>query len=128
MCRILSKGVHTYMKRIEKANCIIHIIMCVLNFGSIFYALMGCSIGTLLYSFFRRLSLAFSMPLLFMRVIYLQYIIFGLIAIFTIIKYIISIKNKEIIIKNIWTDVVLWTITIFELIYLESAFEAIISF
>ena len=68
------------------------------------------------------------MPLLFMRVIYLQYIIFGLIAIFTIIKYIISIKNKEIIIKNIWTDVVLWTITIFELIYLESAFEAIISF
>ena len=125
---MLSKGVYTYMKRIEKANCIIHIIMCVLNFGSIFYALMGGSIGTLLYSFFRRLSLAFSMPLLFMRVIYLQYIIFGLIAIFTIIKYIISIKNKEIIIKNIWTDVVLWTITIFELIYLESAFEAIISF
>ncbi len=116
------------MKRIEKANCIIHIIMCVLNFGSIFYALMGGSIGTLLYSFFRRLSLAFSMPLLFMRVIYLQYIIFGLIAIFTIIKYIISIKNKEIIIRNIWIDVVLWTITIFELIYLESAFGAIISF
>ena len=116
------------MKKIEKTNCIIHIIMCVLNLGSIFYAFMVSSIGTPLYSFFRRLTLDFSMSLVFMRIVYLQYIIFGLIAIFTIMKYIISIKNKEIIIRNMWTDVILWTITIFELIYLESAFEAIISF
>ena len=122
------KGVHTYMKRIEKSNWIIHIIMCVLTLGSIFYALMVCSIGTPLYGFFRQLSLAFGWSLLLMRIVYLQYIIFGLIAIFTIIKYIISIKNKEIIIRNIWIDVVLWTITIFELIYLESAFGAIVSF
>ncbi len=117
-----------YMKRIEKANWITHIIMCILNLGSIFYALMVSSIGTPLYSFFRRLSLTFGWSLLLMRIVYLQYIIFGLIAIFTIIKYIISIKNKEIIKRNIWIDVVLWIITIFELIYLESAFGAIISF
>lgn len=116
------------MRRIEKANRITHIIMCVLNLGSIFYALMVNSTGTSLYSFFKRLSLAFGMPLLFMRVAYLQYIIFGLIAIFTIIRYIIFIKNREIIKRNIWIDVVLWTITIFELIYLENAFGAIASF
>ena len=116
------------MKRIEKANRIIHIIICVLNFGSIFYALMTCSAGTPMYSFFRRLSLAFSLPLLFMRFAYLQYIFFGLIAIFTVIKYIISFKNKEIAKRNIGIDIVLWIITVFELIYLEGAFEAIIWF
>lgn len=116
------------MKKFEKTNRIVHIIMCVLNLGSIFYALMMCSIGTALYSFFRRLSLAFSWSLIFMRVTYLQYIIFGLMAIFTIIKYIIFIRNKEIAKRNIWIDVVLWAITVFELSYLENAFEAILSF
>lgn len=116
------------MKRFDKTNKIIHSVMCVLNLGSIFYALMVCSIGTPLYAFFRRLSLALSMPLLFMRFAYLQYIIFGLLATFTIIKYIVLIKNKEIEKRKIWIDVVLWLITVFELIYLENAFEAILWF
>ena len=116
------------MKRIDKTNKIIHIVMCVLNLGSIFYALMVCSIGKPLYGFFRRLSLAFGMPLLFMRIAYLQYIIFGLLAIFTIIKYIAFAKNKEIAKKNILIDGVLWLITVFELIYLENAFQSILWF
>ena len=116
------------MKKIDNTNKIIHIIMCVLNLGSIFYALMVCSIGTPLYGFFSRLSLAFGMPLLFMRLAYLQYIIFGVLAIFTIIKYIVFAKNKEIAKKNIWIDGVLWLITVFELIYLENAFKSILWF
>ena len=117
-----------YLKNIDKTNKIIHIVMCVLNLGSIFYALMVCSIGTPLYGFFRRLSSAFGMPLLFMRLAYLQYIIFGLLAIFTIIKYIAFAKNKEIAKKNILIDGVLWLITVFELIYLENAFKSILWF
>ena len=116
------------MKKIEKINRIIHIVMCVLTLGTIFYALMVCSIGTPLYSFFRGLSLVFCMPLLFMRFAYLQYIIFGLLAIFTIIKYIVFAKNKEIVKRNIWIDIILWIITIIELVCLENAFESILWF
>ena len=116
------------MKMIDKTNKIIHIVMCILNLGSIFYALMVHSIGTPLYSFFRRLSLAFGMPLLFMRFAYLQYIIFGLLGIFTIIKYIVFVINKKKVKKNSWIDGVLCLITVFELIYLEYAFESILWF
>ena len=113
------------MKRFEKANRIIHIITCFLNLGTIFYALMVCSTRTPLYGFFRRLSLSFGMPLLFMRALYLQYIIFGLIAVFTVIVY---TKNKERVKRNVLVDVLLWTTTILELIFLERAFEAIVFF
>lgn len=116
------------MNRIEKTNRIIHIVMCVLNLGSIFYAFMVRSIGTPLYGFFRQLSLDFSMPLLFMRFAYLQYIIFGLLAIFTIIKYIVFAKKRKLQKKNIWIDGVLWLITVFEIIYLENAFKSILWF
>ena len=55
-------------------------------------------------------------------------LIFVLIAVYTIIKYANLVKNKEIEKTKIWIDIVLWIITVFELIYLENAFEAIISF
>ena len=116
------------MKRIDKVIRIIHSVLCVLNLGSIFYALMVCSIGTSLYAVFRRLSLAFSIPLLFMRFAYLQYIVFGVLALFTIIKYIVFVKNKEFSKRNILVDIVLWIIAIIELIYLENAFESILWF
>ena len=116
------------MKRIETVNRTVHIIMCILNLGSIFYALMTASQGTPLYGFFRQLSVGSGVLLAFMRLAYLQYIVFGLIAVIAVIGYIISVKNKEVIKRNICIDAVLWAVTVFELIFLEGTFAAITAF
>ena len=116
------------MKKIEKICRIVHIIMCVLNLGQIFCILTAGSTGQL-YEFFRILSVAYR-PLLifFMSYSYLQYFVFGLLAIFMIIKYIIYDKNKEVAKKSFWIDIVLWIVTVFELYYLESSFDLILWF
>ena len=79
--------------KIQKINRIIHSVMCAMNLGAVFYALMSWSIGTPFYGFLRQMSLAFGWPLLLMRVFYLQYIIFGCVAVFTIMGYVKN--NKE---------------------------------
>lgn len=72
--------------------------------------------------------MAFGMPLLFMRTIYLQYIVFGILAVLTITKYIYIVKNKKVSKKDIIVDIILWGITVVELIYIEEAFLAILWF
>ena len=117
------------MKRVEKIFRIVHIILCLLNIGSVFFGIMlMTSGGNNAYSFFRELSVSCCFPMLILRTAYLQYILFGVIAVFSIVNYISKIKKKEIIRKNIFLDCSLWAITVFELIHLEQYFVNIISF
>ena len=117
------------MKKFEKSVRIIHIVLCLLNVGSLFFGIMLMTGGgNDVYSFFRELSIGCCFPMLILRIAYLQYILFGLIAIFSTVSYILKIKHKEIVRKNICIDCSLWLITIFELIYLEQYFAIIISF
>ena len=56
--------------------------------------------GNIVYSFFRELSIGFCFPMLLMRVVYLQYILWGIIAIFTIANAIYKIKTKSVVKKT----------------------------
>ena len=117
------------MKKIEKIVRILHIVLCLLNIGSIFFGIMlMIGGGNNAYSFFRELSISWCFPMLILRIAYLQYILFGVIDIFSIVNYIFRIKNKEVIRKNVFIDCFLWGITVFEIMNLERYFANIISF
>ena len=117
------------MKIADRIFRVIHIILCCVNIGSLFFGIMVLSGGgNIVYSFFRELSIGFCFPMLLMRVVYLQYILWGIIAIFTIANAIYKIKTKSVVKKTIYVDCIFWMIAIFELIYLERYFSAIIFF
>lgn len=122
------------MQKFEKPARIIHVIVCVLNLGSLFFGLMlpfagsATSWGSSAYLFFKGASLALALPMFFMRIIYLQYILFGILAVFSVIHYMKAKKNHTIIKKRVFIDCVLWAITVFELIFLEEYFLNIIAF
>ena len=77
--------------------------------------------GNIPYRIFRWFNLLaiFVIPMFFMRVFYLQYIILGLIVIADIAIYIHKAVNKSINKKALTYDVALWLITISELLFLE---------
>ncbi len=113
------------MIRLEKIVRILHTILCALHLGCLFFGLMKATGGgNVPYKIFRWFNLLpfFVLPMFFMRIFYLQYIIFGLIAIFDIIIYIYKITEKSIDKKLLIYDVVLWIITIGELLFLEDYF------
>lgn len=117
------------MKKAEKIFRIIHIILCFANIGSLFFGIMRFSgSGNKAYSFFRELSIELCFPMLLMRTIYLQYVLWGIIALFTIINVIYKIRTKSIAKKFVFIDCTFWITAIFELIYLESYFSAISHF
>lgn len=117
------------MKKVEKSVRIIHIVLCLLNVSSLFFGIMLLTGGeNEIYRFFREISIEFCFPMLLMRVVYLQYILWGIVAMFTIVNVIYKIKIKNIEKKIVFVDCAFWVIAIFELIYLERYFGAIISF
>ena len=110
------------MKRLEKAVRILHTVLCALHLGCLFFGLMKATGGgNALYSIFRWFNTIgiFAVPMLFMRLFYLQYIILGLIVIADIAIYIHKAVNKSINKKALTYDVALWLITISELLFLE---------
>lgn len=84
--------------------------------------------GFFCVSFLQGASLALCLPMVLMRAIYLQYILFGALAVFAVILYTKAKKNHTIIKKRVFIDCVLWAITVFELIFLEEYFLNIIAF
>lgn len=61
----------------------------------------------------------------FMRIAYLQYILFSIIAIIDILAYVRRLKVKQIDKKILGIDIFLWILSITELISLENYFENI---
>ena len=80
------------------------------------------------YSVFKRLSLMFSVPMLLLRLAYLQYILWGIIAVFMIANVIYKIKTHSLNNKTLIVDCSFWILAIVELISLENYFNAIITF
>ncbi len=110
------------MKRFEKIVRILHTVLCALHLGCLFFGLMKATGGgNIPYRIFRWFNLLaiFVIPMFFMRVFYLQYIILGLIAIADIVIYIHKAIDKSIDKKALIYDVALWVITISELLFLE---------
>ena len=117
------------MKKFEKIIRIVHIVLNGLNIGAVFFGIMKISGGgNFVYRIFRELSIGCCFTMLIMRMAYLQYILTGIIAIFSIINYGSKIKNKKVKKRNLCIDCSLWLITILELIYLEQYFAAVTSF
>ncbi len=110
------------MKRFEKIVRILHTVLCALHLGCLFFGLMKATGGgNIPYRIFRWFNLLaiFVIPMFFMRVFYLQYIILGLIAIADIVIYIHKAVDKSIDKKALIYDIALWVITISELLFLE---------
>ena len=86
--------------------------------------------GNIPYRIFRWFNLLaiFVLPMVFMRMFYLQYIILGLIAISDIVIYIHKAFKKSIDKKTIIYDISLWALTIGELLFLEEYYLNIIYF
>lgn len=116
------------MQKTEKVIRISYIVLCILNIGSIFFELMVLCIGTPLYRVFRSLCLWCSMPMFFMRMAYLQYIIFGILSVFSVLIYIGKIKNHLVTKKILFIDIALWLIILVELIFTEQYFINILYF
>ncbi|MBQ2739959.1 MAG: hypothetical protein IJE22_00170 [Oscillibacter sp.] len=119
------------MKRFEKIIRIIHTVLCTLHLGCLFFGLMKATGGgNMPYRIFRWFSLLaiFIVPMFFMRVFYLQYIILGLIAISDIAIYINKALKKSIEKKTLIYDAALWLITIGELLFLEEYYLNILYF
>lgn len=117
------------LKKAEKAVIIIQLIFCLLNISCLFFGIMSAfGGGNTGYSIFRSLCLTFSIPAVVIRIAYMQYIIFGAIAVFDVFKYASNIKNKRVSKKYLLADIALWIITIFELIFLEDMFYNIMRF
>ncbi len=114
--------------KIEKTARICHVVLCLLNIGAIFFAFMMLAETGPIYSFFRQLSLGFSLPMMLMRAAYLQYILFAILAVLFVVVLIGKIKNKTINAKCLAWDLALWLISAFELIYLEIYYLNIITF
>ena len=110
------------MKSFEKIVRVVHTVLCALHLGCLFFGLMKATGGgNVAYRIFRWFNLLaiFVIPMFFMRVFYLQYIILGLIAISDIIIYVHKDLKKAFNKKTIIYDVVLWIISISELLFLE---------
>ena len=122
------------MQKFEKPARITQAMLCALNIGSILFGLMlpfagsESSWGSSAYLFFKGASLTLALPMFFMRIIYLQYILFGILAVFSVIHYTKVKKNHTIVKKRVFIDCVLWVITVFELIFLEEYFLNIMWF
>lgn len=76
----------------------------------------------ILYPMFKGIVSGFSLPVLFMRSIYLQYILSGTFIILYIIIYGYQIKNKCVNQKLLIADIILWSITTVELIFVEPVY------
>ena len=116
------------MRKIEKITRIAYIVLCILSIGSIFYELMVLFMDTPAYGFFRSLNLSFSMPMFFMRLAYLQYIIFGILTVLSVLIYIKKIRNNIVTKKLLCLDILLWLIILIELIFTEEYFLNILYF
>lgn len=117
------------MKKFEKIIRILNAILCFLDIGCLFFSSMTAFSGIHpVYRIFRSLSFAFSLPMFFMRTVYLQYILYGIIAVSYIVIYWFKIKNKCIVKKYLYTDIILCSIAIAELFFLESYFINILTF
>lgn len=115
------------MKKVEKIARICNAILCLLNIGTLFFGLMMLSTGTV-YGFLKWISIALSTPMFFMRLIYLQYILWGIVLVMYAIVYINQIKNKTLNRKSVYIDVILWIIAIIEIALLEKYFWNIVWF
>lgn len=117
------------MKKTERNIRILHIILCLLNIGCLFFGIMvmfrGGNEG---YRIFRDLNIGFCTPMFFMRLFFLQYIVFSVIAVLYAKIYIYKVKNKSLNKKILCLDIVLWTLAIVELFFLEDYFECIATF
>lgn len=119
------------MKKLEKIIRIVHTILCFLNLGCLFFALMKLSGGgNVPYRIFRWFNLLFIfvVPMFLMRLAYLQYVLFGIIAVLDVVIYVHKIKNKTVDKKHLLYDILLWIITFGELIFLEEYFLNILWF
>ena len=119
------------MKRFKKIIRIIHTVLCALHLGCLFFGLMKASGGgNMAYRIFRWFNflVIFVIPMFFMRLFYLQYIIWGLIAISDIAIYINKALKKSIEKKTLIYDAALWSITICEMLFLEEYYLNILYF
>ena len=116
------------MIKIERTARICHIVLCLLNIGAIFFAFMKLAGTGAIYSFFRRLSMAFAFPMMIMRMAYLQYILFAALAVLFVIVLTVKIRNRTINAKCLAWDLTLWLVSFFELAYLELYYLNIITF
>ena len=116
------------MKKAEKIVRIIYIVLCILNIGSVFFGLMVLFEDTPLYDPFIGLSLLFCIPMFYMRMIYLQYILFAVLSVLSILIYIDKIKNKLVMKKILCIDILLWLIALVEVIFTEGYFNAMLWF
>lgn len=109
----------------EERIRIIHIALCLINIGCLFFPFVKLSGGTPTYSFWCAITGWLGIPMFLMRLIYLQYVLWGVIAVFEVIFYINKIKNKNINKKMLFVDIFLWVITILEIVLLEDFFYAL---
>ncbi len=120
---------YSFCERFEKPVGILHALMCLLNIGSVFFGVMAVSGGgNEIYRIFRSLSLSCALPMVFMRLFYLQYIVFGLIAVFSLVNNYRKIQNKSMRRRTIAVECTLWIVAAIELLYLEQYYINIIWF
>ena len=117
------------MRKAEIIARVSHIIMILLNVGCLFFGVMvffgGNNEG---YRIFRELNISFCDPMFFMRIFYLQYIIFFIIALLYTKIYIYKVKNRCLNKMIVCFDIMLWILAITELLFLENYFECILWF
>ena len=72
--------------------------------------------------------MAVAFPMMIMRMAYLQYILFAVLAVIFVVVLISKIKNKMPKTKWLFFDLILWLVSFFELAYLELYYLNTITF
>lgn len=113
------------MKRTENTVRVIHTVLCVLHLGCLFFGLMKAFGGNNIpYRAARWLCLLpiFVFPMYLMKMLDLQIVVFGLFGIWNIVMYIYKLVKRDIDKKKLTYDIVLWLVTVTELVFLGEYF------